>query len=83
MRFSELISQGSLNDNYYLNYNLDEIDFNALILSNLAQFSLGLNLDGASPKLALTISEYKEFATLHHSKQIAEKLDQFISTFAK
>jgi len=77
-RFNELKNQGNLNDNFYLNYTLDEIDFNALILSNLAQFTLGLNLDGVSPKLALTISEYKDFAKLHDSKQLREKISQFI-----
>ena len=60
-RFSELKTSGQLSSDFYLNYDLEDIDFNALLLSNLAQYVLGINSNDGKGKLALTIDEYKNF----------------------
>ena len=49
-RFQDLKSQGTLNDHFYLNYNLDDVDFSALLLSNLSNFYLK-NENESSTKL--------------------------------
>lgn len=65
-----LKEEAKLNDQFYLNYEVEDIDFEALILSALINFSLG-NLGhepGASNKMGLAISELKEFMAKHFDK---------------
>lgn len=61
-----LKKEGRLLDSYYLNYTVDDIDFQALLLSNFANFYLSsFNETKALPnaaKLGLTIDEYKTFS---------------------
>lgn len=52
--------QGLLQDKYYLNYNVSDIDFESVLLSSLANFCLG-NFDQDNPKLGISIEEYKKF----------------------
>ncbi|MBF0297427.1 MAG: hypothetical protein HQK51_01830 [Oligoflexia bacterium] len=65
---SDLIKESKISDAYYLNYNLDNIDFEALIISSFARFVLDdvdANSNSSSkdkkPKMGLTISEFKKF----------------------
>ncbi len=62
----ELKNDGRLMDSYYLNYTVSDIDFEALLLSNFANYYLSSfnesKSDGSSAKLGLTIDEYKTFS---------------------
>jgi hypothetical protein len=63
--FSELKKEGRLIDSYYLNYTVDEIDFEALLLSNFANFylnSFNETNNSNHAKLGLTVDEYKSFS---------------------
>ncbi len=61
-----LKKEGRLLDSYYLNYTVDDIDFEALLLSNFANFYLSsFSETQAAPnaaKLGLTVDEYKTFS---------------------
>ncbi|MBP9681781.1 MAG: hypothetical protein KBD76_10285 [Bacteriovorax sp.] len=60
--FQGLKSDGRLQDSYYLNYTIDSIDFEALLLSSFANFFLGSYNEANTSKLGLTIDEFKNFA---------------------
>lgn len=63
--FSTLKEEGRLIDSYYLNYTVDAIDFEALLLSNFANFylsSFNESNDTSNAKLGLTVDEYKTFS---------------------
>lgn len=59
-RFKE---EGMIHDSYYLNYKVDDINFEALVLSSFANFLLGTYAEESTSKLGLTIDEFKSFAT--------------------
>lgn len=66
--FAALKEEGRLQDSFYLNYTVDDIDFEALLLSNFANHylnSFSENNGGGTTaaKLGLTIDEYKRFAS--------------------
>lgn len=55
-----------LMDSFYLNYTVEDIDFEALLLSNFANYYLSTfnerPADATSAKLGLTVDEYKTFS---------------------
>lgn len=63
---STLKEEGRLMDSYYLNYTVDDIDFEALLLSNFANYYLSSfnekPADATSAKLGLTVDEYRAFS---------------------
>lgn len=64
--FSTLKEEGRLQDSFYLNYTVSDIDFEALLLSNFANFylsSFNEKNNQNSAKLGLTIDEYKAFSS--------------------
>ncbi len=61
--FSALKKEGRLQDSYYLNYSVESIDFESLLLSSFANFFLGTYDEKNTSKLGLTIDEFKNFAT--------------------
>ena len=61
LSFSKLKSSGSIHNEFYLNYNVDDIDFEAVILSSLANFALGNYRESPSNKMGLTLDEFKTF----------------------
>ncbi|MBY0413842.1 MAG: hypothetical protein K2Q18_06740 [Bdellovibrionales bacterium] len=64
--FDSLRKEGRLMDSFYINYTVDDIDFEALLLSNFANYYLSSFNEKESSvphgKLGLTIDEYKKFA---------------------
>jgi hypothetical protein len=80
-RFQELKSSGQLKNDFYLNYDLESIDFNALLLSNFAQHCLKLNDKSGAPKLALTLDEYKQFVDWYNDKNLTPNIKSFIKSF--
>lgn len=57
----KLKADGLLNDQFYLNYEVDNIDFEALMISSFINFAQGHYSDDASGKMGVTISELKNF----------------------
>ena len=67
VRFLDLKKSGRLSNDFYLNYSVDDIDFETIILNSLANFVLGNYKKGRSPnnkKMGLTIAEFKRFVSL-------------------
>ncbi|MCP4912002.1 MAG: hypothetical protein GY909_02695 [Oligoflexia bacterium] len=60
--YDELSSGGMLQDSYYLNYTVDQIDFEAIILSSFANHINGAYKNKEQRKMGLTLSEFKDFA---------------------
>ena len=52
---------GLLNDQFYLNYEVDNIDFEAIMISSMINFSGGHYQESSAGKMGVTISELKSF----------------------
>ncbi|WP_372653086.1 DUF6178 family protein [Halobacteriovorax sp.] len=81
--FKELEKSGNIMDDYYLNFSVADIDFEALLLSTFMNFANGVVLDGASGKIGLNVSELKSFAkTIISNKDLLdEKIKDFTTSF--
>lgn len=87
--YETLNKEGRLQDSYYLNYTVDTIDFESLLLSSFANFFLGTYDEKNVNKLGLTIDEFKNFArkivtsdgkfTL--TPELYKKIQNFAETF--
>lgn len=85
----KLKEDGKIHDSYYLNYAVDEIDFEALLLSSFANFYLGTYQEESISKLGLTIDEFKSFATkiimsdgsFVLTPELYQKIKNFAQTF--
>ena len=60
-----LIKSGQVNDQFYLNYTVENIDFEAILMSSFINFKLGNFEKHNVNKMGLTTNELKEFV---HSK---------------
>ena len=83
-RFYHLKETNTLRDDFYLNYNVDDIDFEAIMLSSLANFFLGHYENPSLKKMGLTLDEFKHFA-LAFTSNAQDNIDKgkTISRFAK
>jgi hypothetical protein len=61
--FDGLQADGKLQDHFYLNYNVNEIDFETLMLTSLARFALKGQEEG-TPRLGLNKKEYLSFVKM-------------------
>jgi hypothetical protein len=59
--FSDLKNDGKILSEFYLNYTIDDIDFEAILLSSFANFSMGLFNQTSGSKMGLTIDELRNF----------------------
>jgi hypothetical protein len=65
----EKLKAGSLlNDQFYLNYEVDNIDFEAIIISSFINFVGGHYNESTAGKMGVTISEIKNFYHLFFTK---------------
>lgn len=64
----KLKKEGLLNDSYYLNYEIDNIDFEAIILSSFINYCLGHFSKNDVNKMGLSIQELQKFLSLYFSK---------------
>lgn len=62
--FQDIKQKGLLQDNFYRNYNVEDIDLEAILLSSLAISALGIEENSEAPKLGLTQEEYLKFIKL-------------------
>ncbi len=84
LSFNKFVSNFSINNNYYHNYNVESIDFEALIINVFAVFCL--KISDNKKKLGLTIKEYKEFIKIvikDDSLIKSSLIDNLINDFAK
>lgn len=61
--FEPLVTSGQLNDDYYLNYNVADIDVESVLMSSFAHFRLGLLEESTGPKLGVTLEEFRSFVS--------------------
>ena len=59
--YKALVKAGQLVDDYYLNYKVDEIDLEAILLTSFANHRLGHFQEGMPQRMGLTIDEFKSF----------------------
>lgn len=62
--FKVLKDEGRLQDSYYLNYTVDSINFETLLISSFANFFMGTYDQQNMMKLGLTLDEFKKFTSL-------------------
>jgi hypothetical protein len=87
--FETLKKDGRLQDSFYLNYKVDEIDFESLLLSSFANFLVGSYDEKNISKLGLTVDEFKNFASKVVSTEgkfiltpeLYKKIQNFSETF--
>lgn len=87
--FNELKNEGRVQDSFYINYTIDAIDFEALLLSAFANHFLGSYDQHNINKMGLTIDEFKSFAEKVVSSEgkfvltpeLYQKIQNFITTF--
>jgi hypothetical protein len=87
--FEGLKKEGRLQDSYYLNYTVDDIDFESLLLSSFANYFLGSFDEKNFSKLGLTIDEFKNFASkivtsdgkFVLTPELYKKIQNFAETF--
>lgn len=60
--FTMLINEQAISASYYLNYDLESIDFESLVLSSFVNHALGKFEEEDSRKMGVTIAELKAFA---------------------
>jgi len=65
---TKLKESSQLNDQFYLNYEVDNIDFEAIILSSLINFALVDSKEPTSGKMGMTVNELKNFYHLYFNK---------------
>ena len=68
--FSNLKEKNLVNDNFYLNYEVDNIDLESILISSLINFSLGTNHQGEMNKMGLTVVELKKFVNDFFVKEV-------------
>lgn len=74
LSLDKLKSEGLLNDQFYLNYEVDNIDFEAIMISSFINFVGGHYNESSAGKMGVTISELKNFYKLFFKKQNDEYL---------
>ena len=85
--YLSLIESNKIMDSFYLNYDVVEIDFEAMILSSFCHFILGNFDNESSNKMGITIDELREFIDLMGNKEtyeisdIEESIVKFVNKF--
>jgi len=90
LSFNQLLDDGRLDNSYYLNYTVEEIDWESIILSSFANHALGIYSEEneVEGKMGLTIDEYRKFlsmvtaeGSLKSFKELKESIVKFKSQF--
>ena len=88
--YEKLRNSGTINSGYYLNYAVEDITFESILLSAYANYQLGFFEKGQDNKMGITLNEYKVFMAnildenlkLNNNKEIEESIDNFLESFA-
>jgi len=70
--FSHLKQEGHLHDDFYLNYDVENIDFEAIIISSFINFSLGNFSEKDVNRMGVSLSELRKFFDLFFMKKDQE-----------
>lgn len=70
----KLKAEGNLNDQFYMNYEVDNIDFEAIMISSFINFTGGFYNESSAGKMGVTISELKSFYHQYFKKNNDEYL---------
>lgn len=70
--FAQLKEDGKLHDDFYLNYEVENIDFEAIIISSFINYSLGHFSENDVNKMGVSISELKSFFQQFFTKKDEE-----------
>lgn len=62
--YQELVNQQLIQDAYYLNFNLDDIDFEAILVTLFARYYMGERGELRASSLALDLVDFKKFLSL-------------------
>ena len=68
----DLKTQGKLHDHFYLNYEVENIDFESILISSFINHSLGNFGSADVNKMGVTISELRRFLTQYFVKNNEE-----------
>ena len=87
--YQKLAKSGTICDGYYLNYSVEDLTFESLILSAFANFKLGFFEKGQENKMGITLDEYKmvvhdlldDNLKVKESDELRKSIDAFISAF--
>jgi len=94
--FNKLKTDGKLFDSFYLNYEVENIDFESILISSFINHSLGNYSNSDVNKMGVTISELKSFFKLYFTKKnedseyvllplksdkVKESIEKFIKNF--
>ncbi len=87
--YEKLKKSGIINNGYYLNYTVEDITFESILLSSYANYRLGFFDNNEENKMGVTIDEYKKFIRdtldenlkLKETKYIEDSLHGFLKSF--
>jgi hypothetical protein len=68
----QLKQSGKLNDSFYLNYEIDNIDFEAVLISSFINYCLGHYQQSDVNKMGLSIDEFQKFIKTYFKKAADE-----------
>lgn len=69
-----LIDKQEVHDEFYLNFSLDSVDFETIMISSLINFSIGHFEKNDEPKMGVTIEELKDFYQKYFQQREGEWL---------
>lgn len=70
--YTKLKTEGLLNDSFYLNYEIDNIDFEAILISSFINHSIGNYANSDVNKMGLSVQELRSFIELYFVKRDTE-----------
>jgi hypothetical protein len=87
--YEKLKKSGTINSGYYLNYTVEDITFESILLSSYANYRLGFFENSEENKMGVTIDEYKTFIRdildenlkLKETKDFEDSLHGFMKSF--
>ena len=79
-KLSELKENNLVQDHFYLNYNVSDIDFPTLLISSFANFVQNQSLDHF--KIGLSLNEFKSFLTDYQNGGIEKNWNTKIKSFS-
>ena len=89
LNYRDLLEANKIRDEFYLNYKVDEIDLESILISTFANFALGNFEKDNVNRIGLSLKEYKSFAIalldeegrVTTSTKIGKKISEFILKF--
>lgn len=71
-QFKNLVENSQINDQFYLNYSVNDIDFESILISLFIHFDLNNEINAHQPKLGIATTELKTFVLKYFQGKIAQ-----------